>query len=307
MGSDSLKKLLSSGAVWQAHASSPEDRRVTRLSPEAECQAECNKLLNKETLNFNNLSNTKKLITPFAIPEVDKALPEGGLQLGGIHEWFLPDALIDPFPFYAPTTLLVFLIKSCINTLINKAGCEYKDFKKLIVWIGRNSWPTPLLLQQTITPALLPNCIFVDPPDYKKLLWTIDTTLSSSAVAATVIQLETLSLAKSKRFALKSRENQIFTLLVKAPKSLSTPGAALSSWSVKAHPALPFNHPEAEKKTYTNQIFSPTWELKLLRKKGPQTEQNRWLISLNEAKFCLETPKLNLKDSEKSDYILKAS
>ena len=96
----------------------------------------------------------------FGIPEIDCELALGGLGYGAIHEWLVsPDAANKIF---APILLTTSL------------AAQAASKQKYLIWIGRESWPSPFLIEK-----FYQNCLFIDPQNEKLKLWAFDTALRS--------------------------------------------------------------------------------------------------------------------------------
>jgi hypothetical protein len=308
-----LKKLYREGLVWFAEDICREQNSQRLPAPAAKALSNCRsqRILPAEEL-LKKLSSTRRqtffdnrnnFSAPFGISEIDQIFPAGGLPFGTFHEFFALPALfnsctskIQPYP---PCLLLSLLagnaMKNIITTEILQDNYKKELFfknklkppalEKLIIWIGKQIWPSPFLLHGTINfslrPAallahtsgsarfinLLPNCIFIDPPNEKLLLWCIENALRSPAVAVTIANIEKLSFPVSRKLALLSKQNCSLGLFVRSARQTKYPGFSTSKWTVRPQ---------------RSDSENPTWELKLIKYRGRQPIQDSWIIEQKE-------------------------
>lgn len=183
----------------------------------------------------------------FGIPEIDELLPQRGLGFNAIHELFpLGDSL-------SPCFLLASLAS---NTSASN---------RLIVWIGREVWPTPHLLAAQ-APPILAQSIFIDPPTKKYALWAFETSLSSPAVAVAITHQSNLSLKTTRRLSLAAKKGSTLGIIVRPSTELHSLSAAATRWGVSPYPTTTFN---------------PCWKLELIKCKGSSTPHTSWVIEWN--------------------------
>ena len=206
---------------------------------------------------------------PFACKDIDSFVK---LHVGAIHEFCSPSGV--------PLMLFAVLAGNFLQT-----PTPHSKALRHIVWIGKESWPSPFLLRKTLPEEYLPKCIFLNPKNHKEYLWSIEHALRSPAVALSIGHLKKLSLSQSRRFALLAKKKKSILFLSK--QELLSPSAASTRWSLL--PAA-FNEP------------SPSWQLILEKQKGFSTERNTWHIQLQETikKYSLKsvTPHSFKEDAE---------
>ncbi len=237
----SLERLLRDGLLWQG-------------APE---------LLTTHS-SIRGGSSVSRAATSFGIPEIDTLLPFGGFPAGTIHEWgAVTNGRGDKG--YPPCSILSFLAG---NTL-SKKNLSTGEPKNFILWIGKSTWPTPHLLT-SIAPVssgdILSHCIFIDPPDERLHLWSIEAALRSPAVSALITQCKNLRPTLLRRFSLAAEKSGVVAFFIRPERSLTTPSSSYSRWGITSAPSP---------------TLFPRFELRLLRCKGGPSEVVHWIIELN--------------------------
>ena len=189
---------------------------------------------------------------PFGVTGIDTLLKSGGLQSGMTHEFFSDwkNSAGDKDP--PPCTVFSVI---AANALLKSAG------QRLLIWIGRRIWPTPFVLKQALG-AGVARCLFIDPPDRKKTLWSIDTALRSGVAAAVITECP-MNLSISRRLLIAARSGGALGLFSRPLKERLIPSAAGSRWKITP---------------VVSNGFDPLFELELLKIKGPQLEVRKWLL-----------------------------
>lgn len=198
----------------------------------------------------------------FGVNELDCQLPHKGLAYGAIHEWFY--AASSGVNNSYPLSIISLLIGNRI-----KKDLEKKSPAKLIVWIGKDSWPTPHLLQQALPKnfSFSKNCLFVDIKNPKTKNWCIETALASPAVAAVVAECSKVTLGYTRRFALAARKSNALGFLLRPKEDIKFLTTAVSRWQVTPLPS---------------QNFNSAWNLELIKIKGKRPSVNSWRIEIRE-------------------------
>jgi hypothetical protein len=245
-----LKNLIERGEVWLA-----ERQAGLQTGPQLPITQ-----IQKQVASFASFGNF----------EIDSALPYGGLPVGAVHEWFLKTsshALNNTSTVQVPhsiiNTLAANFFKETIARDLKEHGQKKPGTNKLILWIGKNVWPTPFLLEQILGQEFFENCAFIDPPRGKLTLWAIETALRSSATTAVIAACSNLSFATSRRLSIAAQKGGGLGLLVRNIAELSKPTMASSRWMLE--PVL-------------SKTEEPSWQLSLLKYKGGLLKQNQWLI-----------------------------
>lgn len=231
-------------------------------------------------------ANVPVASVPFNLAQIDSYLPARGLSRGAIHQW----SLAGHPPEFVPCALLALLAR---NSIADNGAAPTADhggqtqFNKYLLWIGRQCWPTPFLLNQLMKfkifdtrgllkeRSLLAHCLFIDPPTTQLKIWAIETALASPAVATVIAHGDCYAKRlTARRFALAAKRGGtlgLFSVSGKNPAA-TAPSAAcsfLSRWSIAP-------------------LLSPTpfprWQLTLLRYRG-RALQNRWEVELGSAEF----------------------
>lgn len=248
-----LESFFKKGLLWLADPKSEADPRP-RTVEHANCAA-------------------------FGLDAIDRELPWGGLPAGALHEWSSQSSLF-------PCSLLALLTGNLlraqgVNRLCGKRPLQVSEElprHKFIVWVGRDIWPTPYLLEQTMyvtfqeggttkSQSLIENCLFIDPPDEKLKLWSIELALRSPAVAAVVAKRNKLSFPTSRKFALAARASGALGFLIRDARAQQESSAAFSRWSFEP---------------LRSESSFPSFRIQLIKCKGAQPKVASWNIELRE-------------------------
>jgi len=228
----------------------------------------------KTEIHFKNDLLATRSSLPFAITEVDDALPVKGLLRGALHEFFYHDPLQ---PERRSSLIPTLLAQNYYNILDSENSWNRNIPSRAIVWIGKQSWPTPYSLissehSHTAPEAFLNSIIFIDPPSPKLTLWTLETALRSKAVDLVIAECPRISLTVTKRFELAARENGSTALLLRDLSDLNLPSRAHTKWVMTPTPS---------------QHDAPTWELSLTHMRGGLQKPLSWFIGIHEQNSCI--------------------
>ncbi len=248
-----------------------------------------------------------KTLRPFGVTGLDDLLPDGGFATGTAHELYVESDL-KRAPSAIVSAISATLLKNLKKDL-GKELCSASPSlpPKLALWIGRATWPTPHFLDHIFyaplsesvdtLPSLSPKayshdqpsgntkhssnttlrcdttlrsrCLFIDPPNEKLLLWSIDTALRSPAVGVVVANLNKLSFPLSQRLTLAARTGNTIGLfyrpLHKGGLPKDTPTAFTTRWLIR---------PEVSMTAH------PRWTIELLKYKGSAPRKTTWSVEL---------------------------
>ena len=185
----------------------------------------------------------------FGVAEIDEALDAGGLRFGAIHELFF-DA---PRESYLPL-----IVPVCLS-----AGSFYEASGRYFFWIGKKVWPSPFILEQAGGAEFLSRCVFLDPPDEKSLLWSVETALRSRAVSCVTAAVKNLKFSSSRRLELAAGNGATLGMLLRSARDLKDNSAAATRWRIKHK---------------NSSGLDPLFELELLKQKGSGARSLRWMV-----------------------------
>jgi protein ImuA len=182
------------------------------------------------------------------LPELDAALPEGGLALGAVHELIAADS--------ADGSVFALAARWLGLAQRRQAG-------KWVLWCGRaERLYGPGLVQLGLDPARL---VTVRSARAEDALWVMEEALRCRDLAGAVAEIEGLSLAQSRRLQLAAEAGGI-GFLVRAPDRAGRgapelgASAAVTRWRIGALPGAPAPAPGV--------LGPPRWKLELLRCRG---------------------------------------
>ena len=213
------------------------------------------------------------MLAPFGITDIDAAIG-GGLPKGFIHEFALENTLTSKAHcrWQSPLFVAANLLRSLL--LGNNETSTIHSTVHSTVWIGRQCWPTPVVLEASISSTLPATTrqrikdahIFLDPTDQKRKLWSIVEALRAPTVAVVIADGSKLNSVASRRIQLAAQERGAFCLLMRPPWELAQTSTAYSRWRLRSV-VTPHKY--------------PAWEVELLRFRGVTTPQ-LWSIELYE-------------------------
>jgi protein ImuA len=188
---------------------------------------------------------------PFGVAQIDQALPQGGLALGALHEVAGADG--DEEDGAVPAAFLAGILARLMP-------------ERSVLWCSAaGDLYGPGLAACGLKPERL---ILARVPGEPALLWAMEEGLRSAALAAVIGEVETLSLAASRRLQLAAEASGTTAFALRrwrngerAARQRGAPNAAMTRWRVKALPA----GLDAED---TPGIGRPRWRLELWRCRG---------------------------------------
>lgn len=251
-----LKKLLMDGLVWRAEKAEKSD------APNLACIS-----IGAATAS----SDSSRRATPFGISEIDHAIA-GGLRRGCVHEFYCGcyELLGRKSPGYEA---LLYPVSTIFSALLALQALKQSS-TSLIIWIGKDCWPTPFILQALENnPAVFSRCIFLNPPSRSLHLWAIESALRSPHAGMVAFSAQKISLRVSQRFSLAARSSGALGVLLSSPSRLTQLSAAHSRWQVRSSPS-------------PNTTLR--WSLELHALKGaPMPPVNNWTVefSVNSESF----------------------
>jgi protein ImuA len=183
-------------------------------------------------------------------PDIDTALPGGGLARAGLHE------LLAAEPGAAAGFAALILGRSAGTAL----------------WIGADpdAWP-PGLARYGLAPEHL---VLVRAPKAGDGLWAMEEALRCPAVHGALLGLSEIDLTAARRLQLAAEAGGAIGLLLRPDTPNPGPSAALTRWRITTLPSLGGT---------THQLGDPRWHLELLRCRGgqPQSWTTTWRTTLD--------------------------
>jgi hypothetical protein len=217
---------------------------------------------------------------PFGIPEIDALLPAGGLNLQAIHTFGFDQTAPTPHrasvPLVFPSVLARHRIISFWNHQKKDPEKQKREFPYLLVWIGRECWPSPLFLDELLSFSengssekgkrirLLQRCLFIAPRNDEERFWAIDIALRSPAIGFVVAACRKLPFTLSRRFTLAVRDHATVGIILESQPSKDQRCSATSVWRLTPLPSSD---------------MTPNWRLSLERLKGCSPTSRQWQIS----------------------------
>ena len=222
-------------------------------------------------------------VSSFALglTEIDSHLPDGGLNRGAIHEWFLD---------FHPPSLKKHRWLPPLSIILGALAHHHTAAHPLrIAWIGKNCWPAPQALAEVHrdTGPWERYHLFLDPRAKSLRLWSIIEALRSSAISLVVADGSCFDMKASRRLQLAAQQQRAIGFIVRPSWELSLPSVAYTRWKVSPH------HTNAEE---------PQWTVELVRSKGGALPRQWTVCWINHEKNPLRVfPELGLRNSELSE------
>ena len=225
----------------------PDATRIVLLSPTAELDQLRARI---RRLEQGRRAETKTL--SIGLPELDAALPEGGLPLGAVHELVAAD--VSDGAVYGLAAHWLGL-------------AQRREAGKWVLWCGRTEHLyAPGLRLAGLDPMRL---VTVRAPRDENALWVLEEALRCRDLAGAVAEIDSLGLAQSRRLQLAAETGGIGFLL-RAPGVAGDLGAsaAVTRWRIAALPSAAGPAPGV--------LAAPRWRLELMRCRGGRPAS--WIV-----------------------------
>src|SRR5438067_2327698 len=204
-------------------------------------------------------------VLPFGIAAIDRALPDGGLALGAVHEILGWGG--DEEDGAAACGFI--------------AGLLPRLRRGPVLWcLKRPDLYGPGLLAHGLDPARL---VFVTAPRDEDLLWAVEEGLRAPGLAAVVGEIARLPLVAGRRLQLAAEHSGVTAFLLRrwrngteAATERERPSAALTRWRIAALPARERDDPRLRQT-----IGQPRWRVELLRCRGGVPVE--WIMEVADA------------------------
>lgn len=208
------------------------------------------RLRDAETQSRPITSDTRSV--PFDLPDLDDALPEGGLRSGAVHELLAPGT-------NAPIALLAHLA----------ARAHEPGAARAIAWIGPSVFPSVWALRATGVDLDAHLLIAARRADDR--LWSSDLALRCSAISCVIADGSSFDAAATRRLQLAAESTGALCLLARHAQDRTGLSTAATRWLIE--PAVSPHHSCAR------------WTVRLLRCKGlrPTTHLNAWTVDIPHA------------------------
>jgi protein ImuA len=209
---------------------------------------------------------------PLDVPEIDAALPDGGLAGGALHEIVPGDVAHDGAALGFAAAVL---------------GRIARARRGQILWIHRDAGASTA---PPYAPAL---AAFVDPARVilavsrrvEDALWTMEEGLRCGALAAVIGEIDKVELAATRRLQLAAEKSGVPALLLRAAdKKSAAISAAVTRWRVASAPSRARLDADGAS---LQDIAGPRWRLDLLRNRfgdPARVETPSWLVEWTDEK-----------------------
>ena len=231
-------------------------------------------------------------IAPFLVPEIDASL-NGGVQLGHIHEWstslFGNEPHIQTKKLFPPHLILSSLIR---NTLIKSESLNLPH-KKVVVWIGEESWPSLHLLNliaQDLNWDWQQNVLFINPASRRERLSAFRSCLRSPAVLATIGDASSFNHISTRQLQLAARVGGGLGFLLRRGHEQVENSCSQSKWLVEPVRATTEPGPLKGIRALNGTIV---WRISLLKAHGVKAPQT-WEVELQKDPLMLKIYEENI-------------
>ena len=189
---------------------------------------------------------------------IDRALPEGGLRLGAVHE------LIGLCP---PEGAVALRWSPPLSVLVHLAARSVRGTPRRVAWIGRSVWPSLHALAAAGEGGFADRSLLIDAPDAPTRWWAIDASLRAAGVVV-VADGTGMDLAASRRLQLAAEAGGSLGLVTRPHAEANAISAAWSRWVVQR---------------VRGGQSKPRWSIRLARRKGvpaPSLSDRRFVLEL---------------------------
>jgi len=195
---------------------------------------------------------------PLGLPEIDRALPWGGLPSAGVHELISGATKADLFDG-AAVGFAVFLLS------------KFAAANRAVLWCRQKNRGFDRLYGPGLQSLGLPpnRLVVVKAADDKEALWAMEEGLRSAGVAAVLGEVGKLDLTASRRLQLASEAGDTAGLLLRPPQKTLAASSVLTRWRIEGVQA-------------GGEIPTTAWEVELLRCRYRSAgHAQRWRVEEN--------------------------
>lgn len=203
---------------------------------------------------------------PLGIPGIDRALPGGGLRLGGIHEVVGDESATG---FCAALLARVGGAEAGSNTPAAEGATPRGAFRRsALLWLARgDDLYAPGLVRYGIGPGQLLVVSGLRRAD--DMLWAMEEALRCRAVGGVVAEIGQIGLSAGRRLMLAAEGTGVLGLVLsRRDRGRGRVGVAISRWRVTAVPS----GPAADKAGLPSQMSNG--------RRQPETDGIRWRVEL---------------------------
>ncbi|HYI68906.1 MAG TPA: hypothetical protein VEX87_04125 [Skermanella sp.] len=210
---------------------------------------------------------------PLGVPEVDGALPEGGLPLGCLHE-----IVGESDSFNSVATGFGAAILARIS------GQHEALHQGRMVWITRDDdLYAPGIAAYGLKPERL---IVVSARRDSDILWAMEESLRCRSLAAVLGEIGDIDMVASRRLQLAAEASGVTALLLRSAGRRLGATASVTRWGLSAAPSRPIDGVPG--------LGLPRWRTRLLRCRGGQPGE--WLLEWRGDGFALANDPVNAAD-----------
>ena len=210
---------------------------------------------------------------PLGVPEVDEALPEGGLPLGCLHE-----IVGENDPFNSVATGFGAAILARISSR------QEASSPARMVWITRDDdLYAPGIAAYGLKPERL---IVVSARRDSDILWAMEESLRCRSLAAVLGEIGDIDMVASRRLQLAAEASGVTALLLRSAGRRLGATASVTRWGLSAAPSRPIDGVPG--------LGLPRWRTRLLRCRGGQPGE--WLLEWRGDGLALANDPVNAVD-----------
>jgi protein ImuA len=200
-------------------------------------------------------------VLPFGIAAIDRALPEGGLALGALHE------ILGAGPDEEDGAAAAGFAAAIAGRM--------RDLGGPVLWcLKQRDLYGPGLAEHGLDPARI---ALVRAARDDDILWALEEGLRTPALAAVVGEVGRLPMVAARRLQLAAERSGVTALLLRrwrtsaeAAAERTQPSAAVTRWRISSLPSLPDGEPG---------LGQPRWRVELLRCRG--AEPVAWIMPVD--------------------------
>lgn len=191
-------------------------------------------------------------VLPFGVAAIDRALPEGGLALGALHE------ILGAGPDEEDGAAAAGFVAATAGRLREQDG--------MVLWcLKQRDLYGPGLAEHGLDPARI---ALVRAARDDDILWALEEGLRTPGLTAVVGEVGRLPMVAGRRLQLAAERSGVTALLLRrwrtgaeAAAERTQPSAAVTRWRIASLPSLPDGEPG---------LGRPCWRIELLRCRGAE-------------------------------------